>query len=522
MRKILLTAALLTATVLTGYAGGLLTNANQSAAYIRMPARDASIGIDALYYNPAGLTQLENGFHISLSNQTIFQKKKITNTFPLLNNKVNPVGEYTGDVTVPFFPSFYAVYKKDKLALGLGFHINAGGGSAEFADGLPSFESQIAELHAALSSAANFPDSKYDCDIYFNGKSIFWGAQLNGAYQVNEMISVSAGARLIIARNSYEGHISNISITPANGDMFLVNTYFTGLANQATTAANSLGQIVAGGGGAFTLAQLVGAGIITQDQANQLSGGLGSNYNEAMTAEQLQGAYTGVAATMNGYASLTADKQVDAAQKGTGITPIIGIDIKPNDKWNIGIKYEFRTKLVLTNETETDNTGMFPDKLDLRSDIPAILSVGASYQATDALNLNAGMHYYFDTDARFDYLAGDGTVKQKHIDGNMWEVALGAEYKVTDRLLLSLGGFYTQKGVDDSYQSDMTHSLTSYSAGLGGSYKLTEKLMLTLGAFNTFYIPDEKEISYLSGTVTATEKYDRTNTVFAIGVDYKF
>lgn len=521
MRKILLIAVLLTATFLSSYAGGLLTNANQSAAYIRMPARDASIGIDALYYNPAGLTQLENGFHVSFSNQTVFQKKKITNSYALLNSNVNPVGEYIGDVTVPFFPSIYAVYKKDKLALGLGFHINAGGGSAEFANGLPSFESQIAVLPAALT-AAGIPTSNYGCDIYFNGKSIFWGVQLNGAYQINDMISVSAGARLILARNSYEGHISNISINPATagGNMVLANTFFSGMAAQATTAANNLGAIITGGGGDYTLAQLVGAGFITQDQADQLSGGLGSNYNEAMTASMLQGAYNGIATTMNNYATATADKQVDVAQKGIGITPIIGIDIKPNEKWNIGIKYEFRTKLILTNETTTDNTGMFPDKLDLRSDIPAILSVGASYQATEKLNLNAGMHYYFDTDARFDYLAGDGSVQQKYIDGNMWEVALGAEYNVTDKLLLSLGGFYTQKGVDDSYQSDMTHSLTSYSVGLGGSYKLTEKLMLTLGAFNTFYIPDEKEISY--GAITATEKYDRTNTVFAIGVDYKF
>ena len=40
------------------YAGGLVHNTNQSTAWTRMLARDASIDIDAVFYNPAGLTSL--------------------------------------------------------------------------------------------------------------------------------------------------------------------------------------------------------------------------------------------------------------------------------------------------------------------------------------------------------------------------------------------------------------------------------------------------------------------------------
>ncbi|MGC9374003.1 MAG: hypothetical protein ACP5DQ_03050 [Bacteroidales bacterium] len=53
------------------YSGGIVTNQNQSAAYIRMFARDASTGIDAVFFNPAGLTKLSDGFHLSLNNQYI-------------------------------------------------------------------------------------------------------------------------------------------------------------------------------------------------------------------------------------------------------------------------------------------------------------------------------------------------------------------------------------------------------------------------------------------------------------------
>ena len=35
-------------------------------------------------------------------------------------------------LNVPFFPNFYAVYKKDKLTLSFGFGPNGGGGTADF------------------------------------------------------------------------------------------------------------------------------------------------------------------------------------------------------------------------------------------------------------------------------------------------------------------------------------------------------------------------------------------------------
>ena len=40
------------------FAGGLVTNANQSAMFTRFQCRDASLDIDAAYYNPAGLVHL--------------------------------------------------------------------------------------------------------------------------------------------------------------------------------------------------------------------------------------------------------------------------------------------------------------------------------------------------------------------------------------------------------------------------------------------------------------------------------
>lgn len=292
------------------FAGGIVTNANQSASYVRMLARDASTNLDAVYYNPAGLTKLADGFHLSLNNQTIFQKKTIENTFTYLNEH-----KYVGDVSVPLYPDVYAVYKKGKLALGFGFTPSAGGGTAKYDTGLPSFEMGYSAIPLLVSTQVGNPlfCTKYSADIQFKGSSVFWGAQLNAAYELSPMISVSAGARMVLAKNKYKGHIKSIMINPQHplinptGGMMLASTFFTAAGNAP-------------------------------------------------------------------YAALTSDQEVDAKQTGTGYTPILGANLTFGEKLNIGIKYEFKTKLTLENSTKKDLvTPQFVDGAKIRSDVPAIL-----------------------------------------------------------------------------------------------------------------------------------------------------
>ena len=72
-------------------AGGLLTNTNQNVSFLRNPARDAAIGIDGVYSNPAGVVFLGEGFHLSLNVQNVHQTRTIKTGFPLfVNNFSNP------------------------------------------------------------------------------------------------------------------------------------------------------------------------------------------------------------------------------------------------------------------------------------------------------------------------------------------------------------------------------------------------------------------------------------------------
>jgi len=519
------------------HAGGIVTNSNQSTQFVRMLARDASTNIDALYYNPAGLTKLSDGFHISLSNQTIFQKKTIENKFPLLNES-----KYVGDVAAPLFPDFYAVFKKNKFAIGFGFTPNAGGGSAKYDTGLPSFEIPVSAIPASLT-ANGIPTTDYSADIYFKGTSVFWGAQVNASYAINEMISLSAGARFIMAKNTYDGYLKNIMINPNMPYFNQGGRVYTGTLVSApqffTDAATTLSGWSAGSNTYSTnlTAAYSSTGNWTQPITSVLSGGTltdvvslltaaGVSNPTSLTVQQACGAlsaaspvFAAKATAMTTNAAATADKDVDVEQTGTGFAPIFGANLTFGEKLNIGIKYEFRTKITLTNNTKVDGTGEFPDKAKIRSDIPAIFALGIGYKALPQLRIAAGMHYYFDKDATIESAPG----VKKSIDGNLYEISLGGEYDITDKILISAGYLYTKTGVGQGYQTDLSHSLTSNSVGFGGAVKVTENLLINLGMLYTMYSSDAKSINYSAyGVASAKETYNRTNIDFSIGIDYHF
>ena len=111
-KRILLGLTLLMATT-SAFAGGLLTNTNQSAAYVRNPSRDAAIDIDAVYYNPAGVAFLDKGFHISLNYQAAVQKRQITssaNYFQLNSNNPTQDRYFEGKAAAPIIPSIQFAY----------------------------------------------------------------------------------------------------------------------------------------------------------------------------------------------------------------------------------------------------------------------------------------------------------------------------------------------------------------------------------------------------------------------------
>ena len=426
------------------FAGGLYTNTNQSATFARFMARGASIETDAVYYNPAGLAMLSEGWYFYFTNQSAFQTRTINNSLQTLNNH-----EYKGVANAPILPSFQIAWRTGDWALSAGFGVIGGGGKAEFDTGLPSFEAQLSALPLLLNSTMG--TTKYDVDIYLNGTSLCYGGQLGATYKIDDRFAMFGGVRLVYASNGYDGYIKNFQLNFGGGN--LTNAY---------DFLKSIGQ--------------------------------------------------------DALANNVADKYVDVTQSGWGITPILGF----NFNWenlNIGVKYEFNTNIDVTNKTKKDDVGMFPDGEKTHADIPSLLSVGASYRFFEKkLQVALGYHYYSDAQAK---LSDD---RQNFIDRGLNEYLWGIEWNAHKYFLLSMGGQFTHSGVLSDFQNDIHQSFSSYSLGFGGALKLNnDKIRINVGYFFTDYQQAAKQTNYLVniGIPAQTETYNRTNNVFAIGVDFR-
>ncbi len=488
MKKILLTSLAVAFTAGYVLGGGIVTNTNQSASWVRTLSRNASTGIDAVYFNPAGLGKLNNGLHFSLNNQTILQNKDVTTTFNYLST--SPF-KYEGKVSAPVFPGVYAVYKMNKLAFSFGFNPVGGGGGAKYDKGLPSFEvplstvvpilqGSLAPLDQAIAAATGTDPhfrnvTGYQFSTNFEGTSVFFGYQFNATYQVTDMLGIAVGARYVTAKNTYKGFLKDYQIeAPVNYGGWQTP------GNYLRTVANTPGL------DAMTKATLLGTATVLDVQ--------------------------------------TGDKEVDAEQTGTGFTPLLGLHFSPMEKLNIALKYEFKTamKVKTSINDNKDGGGLFKKDSTINSDMPAMLSAGIDYNVLPSLKLSVSYNYYFDKNADYGKsLEGQPVANDKVIDKNFYEIAFGAEYGITEKLFVSAGFLHAQTGVTNDYQSDQSFSLTSNTIGGGLLFKLNEKIGINLGYAYTMYDKGSKDYTVPIGAnnVPAKDEYFKKTMIFSAGVD---
>ena len=505
-KKTLTVGLLLTMTVAASpaWAGGILTNTNQSIDFLRNPARDAAIGLDGVYSNPAGVAFLSDGLYLGFNWQYAHQTRTVTSTNPLFalgrKNGGATTKTFEGVADAPVIPSIQAAYNVNNWSLQFNFSVPGGGGKCEFDQGLGSFESVVGNIANMLQPLGA---TGYDMDGYMQGRQYYFGFQLGAAYKINPNLSVYGGLRLLYGDASYKAKISNIMVNTAGGyvdfSSFMQQATAT-VDGGASQVAAGLGQVEAG----ISQYQAAGLDVPAELIAQQAQ----------LTAQltQLQGTRQSLAALQkyNEGVNLKCD------QTGLGVAPVIGIDYKLNDRFNFAAKYEFKTQMRMKNNSTVNEASEIPavnkfrDDESVDEDAPALLTVGAQWSIQPDVRLNLGYHHFFDKDAQWY-----GNTQQL-LDHDTNEFLAGVEWDINERLTASLGGQLTRYGLTDQYMNDMSFVVDSYSFGFGANYKLNDRVTLKAAYFQTNYETyDRKDYP----TAGLSDSFTRTNRVFGLGCD---
>lgn len=545
-KTVCLTAAIASSSAT--FAGGLLTNTNQHVAFNRMMSREASIGIDGVYYNPAGVVFMGEGSHLAINWQAAWQTRTINNDYKLFTNNVNnptTPRDFKGKAVAPVIPSFQYAYNKGRWSFQGNFALTGGGGKCTFDNGLGSFEKIVSEtamgaigLAGAIDYAANkilvpgsinpdgtinsanfkpmFTSDKafgskgaYSFNSYMHGRQYYFGLSAGAAYKVTDNFSIYAGLRGIYATCNYYGYVEDIKV----GNMPLYQVLDPSKENSANIELSCdqsgigftpmLAVDYKTGRWNFsakyefkTRMRLKNKSVNQLPSIGNLDDNLKNQMNKVLTAKFMQ-------------AGLPQEQAIIKAEQ-TSSDVLRDQTVKAT---TAALKQQFDSKIDKA-------IGEYADGKKIAGDIPSLLTVGVGYSPIDELRINVGFHWFDDYNAT-SYNNRNKLLKKR---GTL-EFNAGVEYDVTKKITVSTGWQNTNYGLTDEYMDDKSFVVGSNSVGLGGVYHITKKLDFSVAYFHTFYnhVKTSEEVTLAPGkTVTYNSDYTRNNNAFAAGVNITF
>lgn len=536
-----LTAAIASSSV--SFAGGFLTNTNQNVAFNRMMSREASIGIDGVYYNPAGVVFLGDGHHLSINWQLAYQDRTIKNDYSLFTNNVNnPITprEFKGEAFAPVIPSFQYAYNKGRWSFQGNFALTGGGGKCTFDNGLGSFERIVAETAMAACGLARTVDGalgsvlgrevsmfgsdqafgaggKYSYNSYMHGRQYYFGLSLGAAYKVSDNFSVFGGVRGIYATTNYYGYVEDIKVGNMPLYMVLDPTKKDAANIELSCDQNGIGFTpIIGvdfktGKWNFsakyefkTRMRLKNKSVNLVPSIGNLPANLSSQMTQILTAQFTQAGLPAEQAAAKAEAAATAVLANQTVQKTM-----------------LGLKNQFDTEL-------DEAIGEYADGKKIAADIPAYLSVGVGYSPIDPLRINVGFHFFDDKNAKAY------NNRQEKLDHGTLEYNAGVEYDINKKFTVSAGWQSTNYGLpeeeattskDKRFMDDKSFVTSSNSVGLGGVWHFNKKMSFTVAYFHTFYQHKKttESVELVPGNaINYSADYSRNNNVFAAGIDINF
>ena len=180
---------------------------------------------------------------------------------------------------------------------------------------------------------------------------------------------------------------------------------------------------------------------------------------------------------------------------GYGLGGIFGInvvDLVPNFRFSA--QYQTITKLEIEFDTVKGpmaSSFAIVEGKKFKNDLPAVLNLGVAYQPVDNLDFSVSYSHYFNTQATMQNPLGKTDLDYK----DSWELGIGCDWQVTEKIGLSGGFMYSHQGTKTDVNSAFSPVLDSFVAGCGVEYQFTKQIMGTLAYMHCRYINKDYEMS---------------------------
>lgn len=434
----------LTAVLGTGAYGASIDHIQTyTPEYLGNQAQNGMINNVSVYYNPAGLMQLERGTYFHGGMQIAFGTEEMK-----YKGK-----KYEADLFQPI-PNFALYSVRDERAIFWTFGAIGGGGDLEYKDGVAGI-AVVPDILAGL----RIPGAQ-DMGSSAEGTNMYVQNTLGRAWMINDKLSMSIAARAVVGMRNLKGDLN-------------------------------------------------------------------------VTAEK-------------GGHTLPIHAEIDSERTAWGFGGQIGFNYRASDRLNLALRYDTRVKMNFKASGSENKANLnalslgelgfsdfYPEYepgVKYRRDLPAILAAGASYKVTDRWTMALSGNYYFNKDAKMDKTKGSGILEKlgsKHFEpeyDNGWEIAVGTEYKLTDKWTWIGSINYADTGAKKNSYDDIEYALNSIMVGTGLKYKPNDTMEWVATVSHFFY--DGKTGNYVEKyegkTQVVEQKYDKSISAVGLGFTKKF
>lgn len=506
MKKLIAAFAVSAAFSASVFASGVENKTNLSTGYLRNPSRNTeNERPEAAFYNIAGTAFLKDGLWVGGGNQFVFKeyKNKLDTNNAYQKNGVSDY-ESTDDTTVYLYPDLNAVYKKGKWAIFTNFGVYAGGGSLSYDEGtsattlmfLKGANSMLKAAATYEAAAASASDKKTE-------------------YLTKYQQATAAATAFAQAGDSAKA----AEYTAAAKTAYLYSQKFAELENESSTqsaayknasaASSAMAQDHSLDVTSITYGIQLGAAYLVTDWLS-----LSAAYRYTIGTQDMT-----LKCNNFNFKAINGSNKISYDAKGYGQSMVFGIHAKPPvvPKLDLSVQYQTLSRIDYDVSDVEGNIAKYYDITDsseFRTDLPAVLNLGAGYHVLDNLYVSTSFNYYFN-----NFAHQDSILSETDYD-NSWEIALGVDYRFCKYAGASIGASYGKQGITDTSNSTFNPVLDNFVIGGGLEIYPTENLTVSLACLYANYFDADYYLESKSPATKTVLSKDVTNV--GIGVTYHF